>query len=642
MSLKRRFKTVKWIIRSIAFLLGLLVAVLVGTLYILEKGVPESWVKSWLARIPADACRVEVDAVLLSLVDGIRLQGIRLWLPGQEGAPLVDCAELHAEVSWFASGGIPGKIRSLSADRLVLPLSALDPSDTAETTSPSDSDWSFAFPKSLKNRVVLVNPDIFSIRVERVEGILETDARGVLHLRDARVLVKSAAERVPEEYAGGEAFLDLIDGVVGGKVDAFLYPRRIDGLFKVLEIPEVIDYTSAFELTAPVKADCVFKAGLRIESNLCEVLVNAQIPPCTYNGVPLHSAAGPIQVKNESGIVLTIGPLNAAHAAGGHLKGMLSCNFVTDVLSFEADSIFPLLDLYALLDLPFTQQIPEMRFTDAPRLTIKGSVPLDGTPANVRLDGMVKAGGGGDVMKFPFETVSTPLLMSGGTFSLPEIKATLRHGGTLEGQFNLLFPADPLREDEVDFNATAALDKTELSDLLLPFSAEDSQLAGSGSKVAGSFTLSGTFFEDAAKTLASFQGKGQTTLSEGHLNRLPVFAGLTDLIAENVPGVKSITDQSNAKSEFTIVDGIVKTKHLEITGSFFSVEGKGTYSLPDDALDFSLIVGVFKKESLIGNVTRWVTVPVSRLLMEFAMTGSLSDPKWHRKGTIKKISDTIF
>ena len=54
-------------------------------------------------------------------------------------------------------------------------------------------------------------------------------------------------------------------------------------------------------------------------------------------------------------------------------------------------------------------------------------------------------------------------------------------------------------------------------------------------------------------------GGGHVTVENGHLMRLNLFAGLTKILADHVPGVRQLVDQSRASVDYRIENGIIRT-----------------------------------------------------------------------------------
>ena len=71
------------------------------------------------------------------------------------------------------------------------------------------------------------------------------------------------------------------------------------------------------------------------------------------------------------------------------------------------------------------------------------------------------------------------------------------------------------------------------------------------------------------------------------------------------------------------------------------IEGPVTYDLPKDYLEAMVIAGVFKKDTLIGSLTRWATVPVTKLLWQLHVTGPINNPKWQNRTIVDKIWEKV-
>jgi hypothetical protein len=137
--------------------------------------------------------------------------------------------------------------------------------------------------------------------------------------------------------------------------------------------------------------------------------------------------------------------------------------------------------------------------------------------------------------------------------------------------------------------------------------------------------------------VSQVNGKASISLKNGHLARLNMFAGLTDYLARNIPGVSSLVDQSNAEIECSISNGVIRASRIHISGDVFSISGKGTYSMPEDKLDITARVRIFKNDSIIGKITTPITWTFSKLLMEFKVSGSLDNPKWNYVSVIEQL-----
>ena len=128
--------------------------------------------------------------------------------------------------------------------------------------------------------------------------------------------------------------------------------------------------------------------------------------------------------------------------------------------------------------------------------------------------------------------------------------------------------------------------------------------------------------------VASMNGNGYVKVTDGYLAQMKLFAGLTKRLAERVPGVSFLVNQSQASATFTVTDGVFKSDNVFIEGGLVSIKGKGSYDIAADNLDFIVRVQLFKNESLMGKIIHPITAPFTKMLLEFRLTGPIDDPNW--------------
>ena len=133
---------------------------------------------------------------------------------------------------------------------------------------------------------------------------------------------------------------------------------------------------------------------------------------------------------------------------------------------------------------------------------------------------------------------------------------------------------------------------------------------------------------DIADIEHALHGTYDLTIEGGLIQRLPLFAGLTDLLADHVPGIASFTDTSSARIAGTIRNSIFHIPDFKLDGNLLSIEGPAVYDLPNDSLHAEVTAGNFKEDTFLGTITRWATVPVNSFLWRVRVDGPLSAPKW--------------
>ena len=127
--------------------------------------------------------------------------------------------------------------------------------------------------------------------------------------------------------------------------------------------------------------------------------------------------------------------------------------------------------------------------------------------------------------------------------------------------------------------------------------------------------------------LASLKGQGGICIKDGRVFLMPVFGGLSKLMAKIIPGLDFVLRQSNAKADFVIENKKIFSDKIAIEGDILSLQGKGEFSLPDQ-LDFYVQLKLMKEHTFVAKLLRLVTYPITKLF-EFRLKGSTGDPNWY-------------
>ena len=199
-------------------------------------------------------------------------------------------------------------------------------------------------------------------------------------------------------------------------------------------------------------------------------------------------------------------------------------------------------------------------------------------------------------------------------------RASMPNGGEISGSGKIEFPG--FVEQKAAFEMALKGKEVALVDALSSLGIESKDMHG---KVSGFVEFGGPL---STSLVSRINGRASLSIDDGHLARVNIFAGLTDYLAKNVPGVSSLVDQSDAEIECTISNGVINATSIKISGDIFSIAGKGTYSIPEDKINIRAQVHIFKNNSIIGKLTSPLTWTFSKLLMEFKVYGSVKDPKW--------------
>ncbi len=166
-----------------------------------------------------------------------------------------------------------------------------------------------------------------------------------------------------------------------------------------------------------------------------------------------------------------------------------------------------------------------------------------------------------------------------------------------------------------------------------------SDLEGEGTLDAG-IDLHGLADSDKLDTL---HGSADMVIRGGNILRVPIFAGLTDFIGRNVPGVDLLVMQSDADVNCALTNGLATIDNLAVSGNLFSLVASGRCRINKEEVPIDMLAQLrfFHSQSLIGKLARLVTLPVSKM-MEFRVTGPISNPEWSYIGVIDRIRSIFW
>lgn len=615
-----------WLVVGVGLILSLLLCAL-------AYGVPGAWIQPHIdAALPAEVGRITLRHAAFRPGAGLVLDGVALH-SAETGKVLASLSRGTFAFRLWGGGGLSERLRAVTLERLF--VAQIDHTNA----SPEEDDVRAPFPDlsgvtlpPLRDvRLHLTNPDVLEVRVKDITGFLDTTPDGGgLRFRDLRGVIAGEDERAEADVA-----VDVRGGTVSANIRGFIIQTRLNGIYRALNFPIITRYSDNFTLRAPAWADCSFTVGFDKYRNIFDLRVDiVSRAGGAYCGVPFDEAQGTIRCHGIWDAVTEIAPIVVRRGGKVAATGSLRFDCPRDRFEFhaEGDGLFPD-EALRLIDMPFTQAIPPMRCETPPTLSVRGALPLlsEQTPAGVTLEGVFRAPRGGAFERVPLASAAADFAMSNGVFSLSGLRIGLPHGGVLRGSADIaVSPSADYTDISADFRAEDA----SLADLLTPFG-----LSALTNCVAnGSATLRCRTDDTFAE---SIQATFDLNVNGGLIGRLPLFAGLTDLLADAVPGIASVTDTSTARLRGIAQNGVFSIPDLALTGDLFSVEGPVSYDLPKDEVEALVIAGVFKRDSLIGTLTRWAAVPFTRLVWQIRVSGPLANPQWHVLTFVEKLWDKM-
>ncbi len=634
-------KFIGWVLKAAVWFCVVAALLALAALYLLERGIPAP-VVARLAEACSDGdylCRI--GRATFGLRSGLRLYSVSLSPLRSAEGPLVSADEIRADLRLSPFAEPADRLQALTIRNLRFP--SLPPRKRKDAPAPTGADAPAAPLAPAAAPAAPARPTLPTVS----PFALTLDGAQVLGLEVARLsaTVASAPSRatvsdvrldwpdtLPPMSLTGHVEADLAAGAVRGAVKGLTRPANILPLLVSLRARGAVKQVNCFtQVENPVAAEASFDVDLATRDFV--LVLNLDVGPCRYRDVPMTFARGTVTVC-ETNIYTTVkvGPLQA-ESRSGPLSGRLLYREEGESLEVDARAHMDLDDLANVINILNRGQLKPVRCTTPVSLSIQGLAALDARKSTVTnaLTGRLSFGSG-SVFNLPVHDVSGDLEIAGFSASIGRVSATPKSGGALTGGVTFTFP-DYAASSTV-FHAYATFTDLALADLSRTVNATNTR----GGSVTGELALSGS---TDGPTLPSLSGSGSATVKEALLNRMPLFAGFTDYLASNIPGVSSLVNQSNGSLTFTITNGRLRTRNLLIEGDLFSLQGQGTYDLNTEVLDFVMRANIFRQRSIAGRLTRLVTLPFSRLLLEFKVHGTRDRPEWSYANILERIADGI-
>lgn len=618
-----------YLLHSLLWIAGILLCIGFLLLCIAAYGIPGKWLQPYFAAIlPDNSLTLQVERIAYIPIQGIQITNLQLL--NADKKPLVSFSKGTFGVKLFTTAHWEKRITHIYLDDLfvaqieydesVEPLRELPP---PELRRPFPDLSDFPVPQFEDVELHFMRTDVLEIQLEELTGKLSGKG-GILFFNDLKATLD-----LHEQNAEADVEVDIHQAVVKANIRGFLFQTRLNGIWHALDFPVIEKYSDCFTLKTPAWGDCSFVVGFDKFRNIFHLTVDIATKQGEYCGVPFDEANGTIVCHGIWDAVTTISPLVVRRNGAVAAQGKLIFDTVEDKFIFQAESeLLHAKEALQIIDMPFTEVIPEIIGETPPHIRIQGDIPLlsEQTPEKVNLSAEIKLPDGGTLHGLPVTSATTEISMKEGNLSLNNFHATLSNQGIIRGDALFYIPNTA---EYTDFSSLLYLENAPLSTLLTPLEI---------TSIPANTTLTG-FMDLACRTDETFanslNAKYSITVHGGIITRIPLFAGLTDLIADNIPGISAITDSSTAKLIGTAENGTFSIPEFTLTGDLLSIEGPITYDLPNDSLLAQLMAGHFKQGSVLGYLTRWVTVPLNKLIWKIKVSGPLAEPDWRIVTTVE-------
>ncbi len=603
--LLRVFHGLAWVFISVVALFFILLA-------IAAYGIPGTWLQSLFDNaISPEVGKLTVERVSYLPLRGAKVEGLTLRSP--EGEVMASFSLAQIGLPLFSLRSIPERITSITVEDLYV----AQPEFEDDGEPPPDFS-KIELPNLRTIQVKLLRSDVIDIKVDSANAQLSTEGQ-TLRFANIASDVSDAGEHVE-----GFVEIDFAKQVVNLSLRGHIFQTRINGIWTLFELDVVRHYSDNFHLKAPAWGDFSICVGLNKYHDIFRL--NGQIVALgggDYCGVPFDEASTTVTSESVWETRTTFNNIKAYRNGKLAAEGSLFFDVGNDKFEFSAinHTLSPK-ECLQIVDEPFTEVIPEITAETPPQLNLVGRLPLmtPQTPSKVFLDGTIALPNGGSIYGLKVDAAETALKMANGTVALHHAKATLpTDKGEVSGTVSFEIPE---AADYADISAAVHFANASLKDIAQPFSRSKNIPEATATGFADLHCRTGD------NILSTINGDFSCVVEGGLITRARIFSGLTNVMADYIPGISSITDVSKATVNGSVTNGVVLVPDFELTGDLLSVEGTIAFDLPQDTINAELSAGNFKRGSVMGYLTRWATRPLNTLVWHIRVSGPRKDLDW--------------
>lgn len=621
------------LVKTIFWLALFLVLAAALVFYILKQDIPSPLVRRISDAVSNDDYLCRIGRASYSLKSGLHFYQVKVFQKRVATTALVSADEISIAFSIQPKLDLSERLRGVTIKNLNLPSlppkhakTAVPPEPLLPSTNVTQrtDETEFKLPTIAAFPLTLEKANVLGIQAERLTASVAMDGA---QFSATQVFIQwpdKAFDMVINGYVTANFATRLVNGNVKGQA----FPGNILPLLVALHSRSAIKQINFFsKIDRPVNAEATFTVN--IDNSDFSLLLGLDVGPCAYRDVPMKYAKGTLEAYGTNIYTsVVIGPLQA-ESDTGPISGKLVYQDKTGGLDIDATANMDITELSMIIDLLRHGELDRVHCATPPTVTVKGLVAVDKKSSVVNdLNGQITIPSG-SILNVPVKNMTCDLAVKGESALFQHLCGDSASGGKISGDVEFFFPGGATTSTL--FTTRTTFSNVNLSDLSNVFHCTDTR-AG---LVSGNLSLVG---HAGQRTIASLVGEGNARISDGVLNRTPLFAGFTDYLARNIPGVSSLVNQSTGSMDFTVENGVLRTDNLLIEGDLFSIKGTGSCNLEDETVDFLVRANILKEKTFAGRITHFVTLPFTRLLLEFKVFGPLEKTDWSYVNIVEKIS----
>ena len=624
-------KLIGWLLKTTLVLALLLFFGAILCLYFAERGLPDAVVQKIAERLSSDELVCRIDRVTYSLRHGLTVHRVKAFPKRVTEGAMISAEEINVDFTLLSLAPLHDRMKRITVKGFGYP--SLPPRPPRDPDAPKPPvvprEINVTLPDIAPFELILERSNILGLQTERVTATVSSSA--------AQATATNVRIAWPQQLGDlgvvGNATFDVDTKRIIAHVKGQTFPNLITPFLTELRAQGVVKQLDFFrDFKKPIALDY----SLDIELTRVDYTMNIDVgvQDCTYHGVPVHQAKATVIVTDTNNLVIADIAIPSSELRSGSVTGRLRYKDDDDSLTIDAQGALSKEDLLAVINVLNNGELDVIQCETPVAVRAKGVLETNLRKQSATNDlNATLTFAKGSILRIPLMDVSCDLHMYAHSACVDNIKGAPVDGGKLEGQVHFAFPA--YSASNTTFVAKITADRASFSNLMC-IAQPTNTLTGD---VTGSVTLIGLASENVLPTL---EGQGSMKVDNSMLTQMPLFAGLTAWLARNIPGISSVVNQSSAKLDFTITNGVAVTKNMVVEGNVFSILCRGSHTLETDVVDMNVRVNILKEHTIAGQILRVITFPITRVLLEFKLTGTSANPELAYITFVEKLIDTIF
>jgi len=594
--------------RGFKIVVGLLVSIL---FYTTVFGLPEWVVDRVLTRINEGDITVQCGTVRFVPLRHFSLRDVRIFRKRSIGPPMIEAETLKITLNPFVDGPRSRMLRRVSIHKGII------------------RPEMFASPTGLISRVTVpVLPPVFKIDADVqgvvIQGVTLRRADAVVYSDGWNVVITNIDGSIGSlwrrESLGGSVSYSMTNRELNVAIVSDCDPNALVPMIDANGLFTLSRLVKNFQFPKQERPHVVAQMHTWVRPhNPFYLAADFSMPACVFRGVSVQSATGRVDVmiENEHN-TLRLAPLVVSREEGT-ASGRITVHIAPESLvEFDARSSVEPKAMLQMLGLLTNGALPECHFEGPFDFWGRGVVDygnFHGTDFR----------GGGNFYGFRYRDYPVItnncffMKMEGLTNICPFVEGRF-YGGLLRAQVDVR--ATDFAAQDWRYAVTGKLDQADFGSL-----AADRKITN---RLAYCGALSGSVFVQGMvkdSNGATMTGNGRVSVRNGRVFLLPVFGGLSTLMARIIPGVDFVLRQTDMKADFAISNRMFSTENAVIEGSVLSLSGRGNYTF-DQNVNFDVQVRLMKEKTFMAKVLRVVTYPLSKLF-ELRLRGTRDAPRWY-------------